>query len=186
MKRTTRFLIVFTVLLLLAALLFAFVRSVVYPRYLRSVYKIAYREQIEKYAEEFDVPKEVCYAVVWAESGFDETALSHAGAVGLMQLMPSTFSYLAAKHRETLDPEQIYDAETNLRLGIFYLSMLYARFGVWETVYAAYNAGPGRVSGWLSESGREDGVLTEIPLAETKNYVARVSRAAALYKELYS
>lgn len=170
--------------LLLTALILLLSAAFLFPRVRRTVYPVVYREEIEAAAAEFAVPPEICFAVVFTESGFDETALSRAGAVGLMQLMPSTFTYLCAKLGEELPPEQIYDANTNLRLGIYYLSLLHRRFGVWETVYAAYNAGPSRVAKWLKEYG-QDGILTEIPIEETKTYVARVSRAAEYYKTLY-
>lgn len=170
--------------LLFVALVLILLAFHLYPRYLRSLYKIEYQDAVETYAAAYGVPTDVCYAVILTESGFNEAAVSHAGAVGLMQLTPSTFTYLCGKLGEDLPAEAIYDADVNLRCGIYYLSMLYARFGVWETAFAAYNAGPSRVSRWLKESG-EDGRLSEIPIEETKNYVARVSRAREYYQKLY-
>jgi soluble lytic murein transglycosylase-like protein len=64
--------------------------------------------------------------------------------------------------------------------------MLYDRFGVWETAFAAYNCGPSRVQGWIDEGKvTEDGRLSEIPISETANYVKKVAEAAENYEKLY-
>ena len=65
--------------------------------------------------------------------------------------------------------------------------MLYDRYGVWDTAFAAYNCGMGRVDGWIAE-GRidETGRLTDIPIEETRNYVERVNRAIEKYEKLYN
>ena len=145
-----------------------------------------YSELVEKYADIYKVPEPICYAVIKCESGFDSAAKSRSGAIGLMQLMPDTFAYLCDKAGEDYESGMLYDPETNIRFGIFYLSMLYERFGVWETVFAAYNCGPTRVSFWI-ESGKADsgGKLLEIPISETAVYVERVTNAIRKYETLY-
>ena len=145
-----------------------------------------YGEHVEKYADMYKVPEAICYAVIKCESGFDSAAVSSAGAVGLMQIMPDTFDYLCNLVGEEHESGLLYDPETNVRFGIFYLSVLYERFGKWETAFAAYNCGPSRVSEWI-ESGMvdESGNLTEIPIAETAKYVERVTDATQKYEELY-
>lgn len=145
-----------------------------------------FSEFVEKYAEEYKVPETVCYAVIKCESGFDSTARSYAGAIGLMQIMPDTFAHLCSRTGDNYEAGMLYDPETNIRYGIYYLSMLYDRFGVWETVFAAYNAGPSRVQGWI-DAGKvsESGHLTEIPLSETATYVERVTTATRKYEILY-
>ena len=145
-----------------------------------------YSEYVEKYSELYQVPEAVCYSVIKCESGFDSAAVSSAGAIGLMQIMPSTFEYLCSLLKEEHEQGLLYDPETNIKFGTFYLSVLYERFGNWETALAAYNCGPSRVSGWI-EDGMvdEDGNLTEIPIAQTAKYVERVSAAMEKYEKLY-
>lgn len=145
-----------------------------------------YAEHVEKYAEIYGVPTHICYAVIKCESGFDSTAVSSAGAIGLMQITPSTFTYLCSRLGDSYEAGMLYDPETNIRYGIYYLSMLYDRFGVWETVFAAYNCGPSRVDGWIRDGKvNESGRLTEIPIAETAAHVKRVAAAIEKYDTLY-
>ena len=145
-----------------------------------------FSEFVEKYSEKYKVPEKVCYAVIKCESGFDSAAKSAAGAIGLMQIIPSTFEYLCSLEREDYETGMLYDPETNIRFGTYYLSILYERFGVWETAFAAYNAGPSRVDGWINEGKADDmGRLTEIPIEETNTYVERVNRALKMYENLY-
>ena len=80
-----------------------------------------YTEFVEKYAEEYKVPEYICYSVIKCESGFDSTAVSRAGAMGLMQITPATFEYLCRLVGEDHETGMLYDPETNIRFGIFYL-----------------------------------------------------------------
>ncbi len=152
----------------------------------RAGHPLKYTEYVERYAEQYKVPPVICYAVIKTESGFDSSAKSAAGAIGLMQLMPETFEYLCSLSGDEYETGMLYDPETNIRFGIYYLSRLYDRFGVWDTVFAAYNCGPTRVDTWIREGkADEGGRLTEIPIEETKNYVRRVNAAIEKYKNLY-
>lgn len=145
-----------------------------------------YSEYVEKYADMYKVPEAICYSVIKCESSFNSAAVSTSGAVGLMQIMPDTFDYLCNLAEEEHETGLLYDPETNIRFGIFYLSVLYERFGIWENVFAAYNCGPSRVSEWI-ENGMidEDGKLTEIPIEQTATYVKRVTNAIEKYENLY-
>lgn len=146
---------------------------------------IKYEEYVTRYSEEYGVPREVIYAVMSSESSFTADAVSYKGAVGLMQIMPSTYEWLCTKTGDEPNPSLLYDPDINIKYGTYFLSYLYSRFGVWETVYAAYNAGEGRVKGWLEdERYAKDGRLAEIPFEETRNYVKRVSERAKVYGEL--
>ncbi len=145
-----------------------------------------FSEFVEKYSEKYKVPEKICYSVIKCESDFDSAAKSAAGAIGLMQIIPSTFEYLCSLEGEDYETGMLYDPETNIRFGTYYLSILYERFGVWETAFAAYNAGPSRVDGWISEGKADDlGRLLEIPIEETATYVERVTNAVKMYEKLY-
>ncbi|MBE6679584.1 MAG: lytic transglycosylase domain-containing protein [Ruminococcaceae bacterium] len=145
-----------------------------------------FAEFVEKYSQKYKVPEKICYAVIKCESGFDSAAKSRSGAIGLMQIMPDTFTYLCSLEGANYETGMLYDPETNIRFGTFYLSVLYERFGIWETAFAAYNAGPSRVDGWIKDGKADDaGRLTEIPIEETETYVTRVNRALKMYENLY-
>ena len=153
----------------------------------RHLYPKDYAEYVERYSALYGVPEDIIYAVIKVESNFASNAVSHAGAIGLMQLLPETFTWLAELQGESLDPGLLYDPETNIRFGVYYLSYLFREFGLWNSVYAAYNAGPTRVREWSTDTryADENGALDDIPFAETRNYVARVEEAVELYRSLY-
>ncbi len=153
----------------------------------RKTHPRTYSEYVEKYSAIYGVPQAVIYATIRTESEFVSNAVSSAGAVGLMQIMPDTFRWLFEKTGEALEDGMLYDPETNIRYGTYYLSYLYSEFGLWETVYAAYNCGPGRVKEWQASEEYADtnGVLIEIPFEETSEYVKKVSKAVGIYEKLY-
>ncbi|MBQ9080262.1 MAG: lytic transglycosylase domain-containing protein [Clostridia bacterium] len=150
-------------------------------------YPQKYSEYVATASIEFNVPEQIIYATIKTESNFQPNAKSSAGAIGLMQLMPDTFEWLTDSMLcENLPPHFIYDPKTNIRYGTYMLSWLYDRFGDWETVFAAYNAGIGNVNSWLSdERYSSDGKLTNIPFAETRGYVKRQLEHIKKYENLY-
>ena len=156
-------------------------------KYERSAYPKGYEEYVEKYASEYGVPEYMVYAVIKTESDFQSGAVSDAGAVGLMQMMPDTFNWLTTLTKEKLDKGLLYDPETNIKYGTYYLSYLYLKYGSWDTVYAAYNAGEGNVDDWLGDALEADGAkkLESIPFEETEDYVKRVNKAVEIYDRLY-
>ena len=148
-------------------------------------YPLAYTEYVEKYAKQYNVPEAAVYAVIKVESNFVYNAESYKKARGLMQLMPGTFEWLCQK--EGLDPSEhsIDDPETNIRIGTCYLSFLYKEFEIWDTVFAAYNAGHGVVRQWLADSRYgKDGHLINIPYSETSGYVKKVSSVMEAYQKI--
>lgn len=147
-----------------------------------------YAEYVTVYAQNYEVPEDVIYAVIHTESHFDSAAVSSAGAVGLMQLMPETFLWLTDDMLgEHLSEAVLYDPETNIRYGTYLLSLLYRRYGNWDTAAAAYNAGIGTVDGWLKDPAYTDeyGFLKQIPYKETASYVKKVEKARKVYLRLY-
>ena len=152
----------------------------------RRNYPREYEDVVKKYSLEYGVPEYVIYAVIRTESGFDSGAKSSAGALGLMQITPTTFDWMLSKTHEGYETGMLYDPDTNIKYGTYLLSYLYLKYNNWENVFAAYNAGDSRVDGWLADPEiSKDGKLTDIPIEETKNYVKKVSSAVEKYKELY-
>lgn len=178
------------VISVVVAFLFGFVADIVITKVEYAVYKKPdeYADIISVYSEKYDVPEHVIYAVIKAESGFDYSARSGVGAVGLMQIMPSTFEELTDLHlKEYLEPSSLFDADTNIRYGTYYLSYLYEIYEDWTLVFAAYNAGMGNVNSWLENKDYStDGKsLKKIPVRETRKYVSRVEKNIEKYDKLY-
>ncbi len=174
------------ILIIGLSVLVGFFAQFIKNAYDRAEHPREYSELVSQYSEEYRVPEAIVYSVIKCESSFDSAALSSSGAIGLMQIMPSTFEYLCEKKGTSYESGMLYDPKTNIEYGVYYLSMLYQRFGIWENVFAAYNAGPSRADGWIKE-GRvsESGRLVDIPLPETATYVERVTKAIQKYETLY-
>lgn len=153
----------------------------------RITHPMKYEDIVKENSERYAVPESVIYAIIKCESGFDASAESGAGAIGLMQLLPETYQALALRSGEGSDDGLLYDPKTNIRYGTFLLSLLYERYGSWETAYAAYNAGEPTVNEWLNDPAHSDGQgnLKDIPYRETRNYVKRVKKARSVYERLY-
>ena len=155
----------------------------------KRAYPQKYADYVETYAQQYGVPESLVYAVIHTESGFDSGAVSPVGAVGLMQLMPSTFEWLTDDMLfEHLESGMLHDPETNIKYGTYCLSYLYDRYGDWELALAAYNGGLGNVDEWLEDDRYADGEggLKKIPFRETRQFVARVTDAWEMYERLYA
>ena len=129
------------------------------------------------------------HAIARQESQFDRAAISHAGARGLMQLMPGTARETATKLGVGYDANNLTtDTDYNIMVGSAYFARIYNQFGSYPLAVAAYNAGPGNVNKWLRANGdpRTGGVdivdwIEAIPIYETRNYVQRVLENAVVY-----
>lgn len=152
---------------------------------------IYYKDLIEQYAAENNLKPAFVTAIILNESSFRTDAESSVGARGLMQLMPSTAEWIAGKlDISGYSFDRMYDAETNIRFGTWYLGYLSRLFrGDPVSVAAAYHAGQGQVSGWLSDPGiSKDGVtidLESLSDGPTKTYARRVTQAYGIYEALY-
>lgn len=137
------------------------------------------------------VPKEMVLAIARRESEFDPAVVSHAGARGLMQVMPATAQLVARRigldySRDRLTSDWVY----NSRLGADYLRGLAEDFdGNVVMMSAGYNAGPGRPKSWMNAygnplSGEVDVIdwIETIPFTETRNYVMRVAESLPVYR----
>jgi len=154
-------------------------------------YPLAYRELIEKYAAEYNLSPAYVSAIIMNESSFNRMNVSSVGARGLMQLMPDTADWVAGKLKVSgFSFEMMFDEETNIRFGCWYLNYLSKLFlGDPVSVTAAYHAGQGQVKTWLSDPAlSEDGYtmpLDAMPEGPTKKYAGRVIRDYGIYQEKY-
>lgn len=123
-----------------------------------------YAAHVAEAAQRFGIPETWIWAVMRVESNGDPAAISRAGAIGLMQIMPATWAMLTARYGLGDSP---WDVRANIHAGAAYLREMVDRYGDLPTAFAAYNAGPGRVDDWRRR-GR--------PLpAETIAYVAKIA-----------
>ncbi len=182
MRRKTSVTVAVILILILAISSFLLI-----PTIKKQLYPREFSDHVSHYSAEYEVPESLVYAVILNESSFDPEAVSHVGAVGLMQLMPETYDWISDKLGETVTADYRNDPETSIRYGTYYLSYLYQRFGDWQTAVAAYNAGPNRVSEWLKdERYSDDGkTLKAIPYNETKNHVKKVFDSKKQYEQIY-
>ena len=144
------------------------------------VLKKDYKFYVEKYSSEYQLEEEFVYAIIKAESDFQEKAISKSGALGLMQIVPSTAKWIAGEFDEIYLKENLLSAETNIKYGCFYLKYLFSKFKTMNEVICAYNAGEAVVRDWLDDKG----VLIEDKIAyeETKIYYQRVKKFYNGYK----
>lgn len=149
-------------------------------------FPLAHRDRVEAQARQHRLDPAWLFALMRQESAFMSDARSAAGAMGLMQLMPSTARSVARrlKHRLRRN-DQLFEPATNIRLGTAYLNTLLQRMAESPILAtASYNAGPRRVQHWLpSESIPPDVWIETIPYRETRRYVQRVLTYTVIYED---
>ena len=154
-------------------------------------YPLMYVDSIRKTAAEYNLSPSLIAAVILNESSFRPGAESAVGARGLMQLMPDTAEWIARKLRlDGYSFEQLYDPDTNIRFGCWYLNYLSTLFnGDPLCVVCAYHAGQGEIASWLANPMYStDGVTLNkdsLPEGPTKQYAGRVTRDYGIYKAKY-
>lgn len=175
------------IIVLIIAILFVLFKD----KLLKIIYPKTYSEIISVYAEEYDVEENLIYAVIKAESNFDNNAVSNKSAIGLMQIVEETAIDVARRNNIEIDSENIeeelLDIDNNIHIGTRYLSMLLTQYGNVEVALAAYNAGIGTVDNWIEKQIiQADGTdIENIPYKETNNYVRKILRDYDVYNYLY-
>ena len=144
-------------------------------------YPIKYKELVEHYSVLYDVDRNLIYAVIKTESGFDPNAVSPKNAVGLMQIMPKTAEYVCGHMGVKYDQKKLKEPEYNIKIGVYYLRYLSDKFESVDAAVASYNGGEGNVARWLKQ-----GIpLDDIPVKETREYVKKVNSNRKHYDRLY-
>lgn len=175
---------------LFTALFLVIVFLVVFYSALHIAFPLKYKDDIVYAAQLYDVDNELIAGVIYAESGFNPDVVSAKGAVGLMQVMPSTAQYISQKIDVGLEHENLHDPRINIMLGTCYLRYLLNKFGDVKTALTAYNAGEGNVNTWLADSkysaivsGRQ--VLISSPFPQTNAYVEKVFKSLKFYEKRF-
>ncbi len=149
-----------------------------------------YASIVNKYSREHKLDKYLVFALIREESRFRANARSWVGARGLMQIMPRTGRSLAKQMG--IGRFNLYNIDTNIKLGTYYLAQLIKQFGSYSYALASYNGGPGRMRSRLRKGARMGYVLTGEHLIElignneTRNYVKKVLRSYFSYLDAYN
>lgn len=154
--------------------------------HLRAIYPRPFYKEVSKWAKEYEIPEYIMYSLIRSESFFRPLVTSHAGAIGLAQLMPSTAKDIAKSLK--VPDYDVTDPDTNVRFGTYYLSRMLRRFdGRLMPSMCSYNAGPIAVSRWLkhNSTNEEDLFVETIPYDETRNYGKKLLYTACIYGMLY-
>ncbi|MDU5082993.1 lytic transglycosylase domain-containing protein [uncultured Tissierella sp.] len=152
-------------------------------------YPIGYKSMIVEYSKEYDLDPYLVASIINVESKYDKDAISQKGARGLMQISPSTGKWASeVLGIDNYSEDILFDPETNIRIGTWYLDTLFKEFDYnLELVLAAYNAGSGNVSKWLKDEkySNDRTSLSIIPFKETEDYLVRVNQSYKVYSTLY-
>ena len=150
-------------------------------------YPRPYADLMTTHAATNSLSEGMVYALTRAESTFNPVIKSHAGAIGLMQLMPET-ARQTAREKNGFDAQRLTDPAYNIKLGTKHLKELMTRYdGNFVYAVASYNAGANAVERWRKnlKGLKLDEFVESIPYQETRDYVKKVYASAAIYRALY-
>jgi soluble lytic murein transglycosylase len=159
------------------------------PRpYWEALFPKPYWTDLKHYASANALDPYLVASLIRQESAFNPNAVSHANAVGLMQLLPKVGRGVAKQEKlKHFSTQQLFTPATNLRLGTRYFRSMVDKFGSFEYALAAYNAGTDRVQDWMGQAKYRDPqeFVESIPFTETREYVQNILRNANVYRQLY-
>lgn len=151
---------------------FAFIFNfVLYPK--------KYKNYVTLFASKYNLEPSLVYAVIKCESDFDAKAVSKSGALGLMQILPSTAKWIAGELTQDYSKDEMFNPKTNIEFGCYYLNYLQSKFEDLDIIICAYNAGEGKVQDWI-ENGKLNAERIDYP--ETSTYLKRVKKYYRVYK----
>jgi len=158
----------------------------------RRGYELAYprgfEELVREASEKYDLEPALIFAVIREESHFRPDAVSSAGAIGLMQIMPPTGKDIAARLGLTITEDDLLNPGINIRFGSFYVRSMLNMFDEdIDKALAAYNGGAGNVKKWMTSSigTLDEDFPTAIAFRETQEYITKVRNSYYFYKWLY-
>ncbi len=187
-KKTIKIITGLIIILLIIFILFKVIK--VQEIILKSIYPTKYSEYVEKYSQQNGLDKYLVYATIKAESNFNPDVTSASDARGLMQLMEETAVERSnIIENNSVEAYDLYDPETNIKLGTSYLSYLLNLYdGNVVLAITAYNAGLGNVEQWIKDGIiKSDGSdIENIPYKETSNYVKKILKNYQMYLTIYN
>ncbi len=155
-----------------------------------AAYPLAYQSTLVAESEQYGMSPFLMAAIARAESGFNDLAVSHVGARGLVQVMPVTGNLIAARRGDSeFAPALLLDPRKGIEYGSWYMNELLTKFNGQEPLaIIAYNCGPHRVDKWLAARGEgteTDEFIEEVPYRQSRRYVKSVLRYISLYRRTY-
>ena len=145
----------------------------------RERYPLRYEAIVKGHARNYRLDPALLAAVIYAESKFHANAKSSSGAIGLMQLLPSTADGIALHTGGTnFHRSDLYNPEINVRYGAWYLRHLLDKYDDERAALAAYNAGQNNIDRWLADG-------EGIRFSETRAYVDRVEDLKGIYRDIW-
>jgi len=151
------------------------------------LFPFPYEATLRREAERNDFDPMFAAGLIRQESTFQADAVSHANAIGLMQILPKTGRLLAKQRKVRYTNASLFDPNVNIELGMLYIADLTRSTGGPEYAAAAYNAGEDRIVLWKSERSYEEipELVESIPFTETREYVQIVLRNTVMYRMIY-
>ena len=146
-----------------------------------------YADYVSRYCEEYGLPEYMVYGVMAVESGFRRDELSNDDRIGLMQIGPETLEWLNSALKTSYTDRDLYDPETSIRCGAYYLAYLYSLYGRWTPVLAAYETNVDDVTFWSLDEAYTDanGNLTKTPREDLNEKIRNIEKKADVYRSLY-
>jgi soluble lytic murein transglycosylase len=153
----------------------------------KTLYPLPYEAALRREAARNNFDPMVAAGLIRQESTFQADAVSHANAVGLMQVLPKTAKLLAKQLKVRYVKTKLFEPDYNLQLGMLYIASLLRATGAPEYALAAFNAGEDRIAAWRAERNYEEipELVESIPFTETRDYVQIVLRNAEVYRMIY-
>ena len=153
----------------------------------KALFPLPYEAALRREAAKNDFDPMFAAGLIRQESTFQADAVSHANAIGLMQVLPKTGKLLARQLKVRYTKDKLFEPEYNIEIGMVYIANLVRLTGAPEYAAAAYNAGEDRIAAWKAERNYEEipEVVESIPFTETREYVQVVLRNTAVYRMIY-
>ncbi|HEX4381144.1 MAG TPA: transglycosylase SLT domain-containing protein, partial [Candidatus Acidoferrum sp.] len=157
------------------------------PNVWKTIFPLPYEASLRREAARNEFDPMLAAGLIRQESTFQADIVSHANAVGLMQVLPKTGKLLAKQLKVRYTKAKLFDPEYNLELGMLYIAGLLKLTGEPEYALAAFNAGEDRIAAWRAERNYEEisELVESIPFTETRDYVQIVMRNADVYRQVY-
>jgi soluble lytic murein transglycosylase len=153
----------------------------------KTLYPLPYEASLRREASRNEFDPMLAAGLIRQESTFQADIVSHANAIGLMQVLPKTGKLLARQLKVRYVKTKLYEPEYNIELGMLYIASLLRATGAPEYALAAFNAGEDRIAAWRAERNYEEipELVESIPFTETRDYVQIVMRNAEVYRLIY-
>ncbi len=153
----------------------------------KALYPLPYEAALRREAAKNDFDPMFAAGLIRQESTFQADAVSHANAIGLMQVLPKTGKLLAKQLKVRYTKDKLFEPDYNIELGMVYIASLVRQTGALEYAAAAYNAGEDRIAAWKAERNYEEipELVESIPFTETREYVQVVLRNTEVYRMIY-